>query len=135
MRRDTHRRALAATARVACAAALIACNPKTAPEGGAEPTAAVDVPDVAVEPETIDVSAEERSPDQPFAWADFPDDVQACRNQVTVECCTKVGEHLDSIGTQGEAIWDNRGDCCNKLEWRGPLACTPWGPPTPPAMA
>ena len=51
-------------------------------------------------------------------------------------CCQVVAEKVDrSWGNPdaGLGSWP-RTQCCSLLGWQGSMACTPWGPPTPPAM-
>lgn len=63
--------------------------------------------------------------------ADADGDVKAC--------CQTIAEKVDR---QIQGGWDEdagaytwpRTQCCSLLGWQGSLACTPWGPPTPPAM-
>jgi hypothetical protein len=56
-------------------------------------------------------------------------DVTARRSPRTRECCTEALEH---DGAQAKPRWA----CCSALPDNAqPPACTPWGPPCPPAMA
>jgi len=47
-------------------------------------------------------------------------------------CCQKLAD-FHSEADPGLSF-DNRAACCDALQWQGSMACTPWGPPTPPAM-
>ena len=53
-------------------------------------------------------------------------------SEEVLKCCTLQGEEVD---TSFDMEWEHRHFCCDALNWRGPRACTPWGPPTPPHMA
>jgi hypothetical protein len=136
---EIFRKALLATARVACCSALLSCTPRTEekkPEGAApQPTVAAPL---TPPPESRPASAS--------VPASVPaDPLEACRTHVhavfvlkseaasprTTECCTKVA---DSIGVGGTGTWRERSQCCELLGWSGPAACMPWGPPRPPRM-
>jgi hypothetical protein len=71
-----------------------------------------------------------------LADAGFPVHLDASA-EVTA-CCQVLAERQDRIWQDPDAGWDTsswpRGQCCAVLNWQGSMACTPWGPPTPPAM-
>jgi hypothetical protein len=134
--------ALAATARVACCAALVSCQkPTKAPETPSpvmeHATQQEEKPmeqkrEVSREPEPLVPSdafqscnpkIEQFLQTEPTSDQQTPEDVLAC--------CTLQGNEVDE--KQGLA-WENRAECCHFLNWQGPFACTPWGPPTPPVM-
>ena len=64
--------------------------------------------------------------DSTFSQGTSPD-------SATEECCQLVAEYIDHNWDEYDQ-WQYRSECCNLLEWQGSMACTPWGPPTPPAM-
>lgn len=54
----------------------------------------------------------------------------------TQACCQALAEDTDrhwGQGTPGHEF-TQRDACCTVLGWNGSMACTPWGPPPPPAM-
>ena len=51
----------------------------------------------------------------------------------TKDCCQEIALHHDSHRS-APPPWPERNQCCELLNWQGSLACTPWGPPTPPHM-
>lgn len=145
---DTFREALLATARVACCAALLqGCTASTAttateptkPEPAKSEDASVVLPSGAlpakegrlaqcrtvVAAEMARVKAQSKDPD-----AD-PADGKTTASASVKECCQTLAEAIEptEIGN-----WKERTYCCRQLEWRGSVACTPWGPPVPPAM-
>lgn len=136
--------ALAATARVACCAVLVSCQkPVKAP---VEPPPLMEHP--AQQEEKPVVSQESIAPLEP-ALPQPSTDFETCTPTIeqfvetkptpdqktpnaVLDCCTLQGNEVDD--KQGLA-WENRSDCCHFLNWQGPFACTPWGPPTPPHMS
>ena len=109
---ETHRRALLAAARIAGVASAIACSPKVATPPASELDACRDT-----------VRA---------AFAANPDD----RSEPVKTCCQALADAHDAQMARGasQSDWAERKDCCEALDWTGSMACTPWGPPTPPTM-
>lgn len=127
MRADIFNEALMATARVACCAALVGCVGKTQPVDTslADSGANTDSPaDTAVD--TLDECAEHVT--NVFAAS------EPTTTDTTEACCQMIAEDYDSRDLEGMETWTERDDCCELLEWQGSMACTPWGPPCPPAM-
>lgn len=130
------RRALLATARIAGTVALAGCAPTLAqvapvPTGTASP----DVPDDtdtgdAEEPATCPDLLDELVADTEAGLDPFDADAE------TAACCEELIADIDATGewptTQedSEEMWA----CCHALGWPTSMACTPWGPPAPPAM-
>ncbi|MCP4918343.1 MAG: hypothetical protein GY913_15645 [Proteobacteria bacterium] len=116
-----------ATARVACCAALVGCVPtKTPPDTAADSGAATDSPaDTAID------SLEECTEHVTEVFAE----ASPAPSDATEECCQTITEDYDTRDLEGMETWTERDDCCELLEWQGSMACTPWGPPCPPAMA
>jgi hypothetical protein len=130
MRSDIFQRALEATARVACCVSLLAACQKT-DEKIQEPT--------------------KTNNNQPTSTATDPLTLEECRehtvaaytsktatpNEYTDECCQMIAKDYDQSEDPmaGQSKWAERGECCGLLQWQGSMACTPWGPPCPPAMA
>lgn len=112
MRSDIFHEALMATARVACCAALVGCVPTKSPH----------------DTSLVDSDADTDSDSE-------LDPVEECMGVIDEECCQTVAEHFDEQDLEGMESWQDRDECCELLEWQGSLACTPWGPPCPPAMA
>lgn len=116
MRSESHRRALLATARIAAGAILLGGCPSPAP------------PDTLAAPEAVAPSDQDVATCTTVVEAtDFAkrvgDDVKAC--------CATLAEDADS---RGDMTFVKRSECCSELNWQGSMACTPWGPPTPPEM-
>ena len=140
--------ALLSTARVAGCVALIGCGPKTpttTPDGGvvagestpamaepAEPIAVIgDTPPPTTTKDAGECSAyvTERLGDwDPSGMGAPPDGWETPEG---LACCQVLAEAADADGS-----WDFelRHPCCSALGWLGSNACTPWGPPRPPAM-
>ncbi|MCB9743771.1 MAG: hypothetical protein H6740_14320 [Alphaproteobacteria bacterium] len=163
---QTFKMALRSTARVAAAAALVGCVPKTVTPD--DSSAAVD--DSASSADDTQVSADDSSATDDSAAADdsastddsassddsasaddsadplaecldtvaavFGEGGTGSPNDATAECCQEIAEYWDSVNLEGmDANWATRFECCELLQWQGSLACTPWGPPCPPAMS
>ena len=144
MKRDTFTKALSATAKIACCASLlnVSCKPKT---DVASPT------DTANSNQNIDTANSETGEPlsdfeecQPIIQAEFdnnsfPD--PATVPQEVKDCCALTAAYYDELaleaGDSGWEVlqnWTERDQCCSALEWSdGSMACTPWGPPTPPS--
>ena len=52
-------------------------------------------------------------------------------NSDVKECCQRIAESYGDL-LEGMDEWEERDECCAALDWQGSMACTPWGPPTPP---
>lgn len=125
------RRALWAVARVAGAAALIGCAPGTVGTTIPDtlPNSADDVPEPEPEPTCdelfVDLVAMAES-------GEHRDGIPAA----TEACCEDLIDEIDETGewptdpVEQNAQWV----CCEALGFPASLACTPWGPPAPPAM-
>ena len=144
MRSTTFQSALASAARVAGCAALIACRPPVSERAYSQlDTGGVVSGDSAYEPlETGTPQDSTTAPegdaeceaylDTTFADWDWETSLDEFRdNEDVIGCCLELGESSDA-----EETWDfpHRDPCCSLLDWQGPVACTPWGPPRPPAM-
>ena len=135
MTADLMQEALRATARVACCAALIGCGPAKAPPAQTPATQATTTPAEAPTDATESTTSAEPT-------------LETCREHVaqtlgqdkrgtdeTKACCVTIAEHYNKQHLEGMQQWTERMACCELLDWsRGGLACTPWGPPVPPAM-
>jgi hypothetical protein len=61
--------------------------------------------------------------------------------QEVKDCCSLTAAYYDELAMENGDFdwgviqnWTERDQCCAALEWSdGSLACTPWGPPTPPS--
>ena len=125
------RRALLAVARVAGAAALIGCAPGTV--GVTIPDTLPRVSDDVPEPEP-DATCDELLQEL-VVLSETGDHVDGLTDE-TAECCEEM---IDEIETTGQ--WPDDPEtqaaqwvCCEALGFPQSLACTPWGPPAPPAM-
>jgi hypothetical protein len=52
-------------------------------------------------------------------------------------CCTLLVHENDARIQDGGAdqlSMPYRDPCCDALDWRGSITCTPWGPPVPPEL-
>lgn len=141
MDRAIFQQALSATARVACAAALVGCvrNP----------------PDATVDDQTVDSVRGSDTGDSDTGGSDTGgsdtggsdtggDVIQECLDDLAThvgnspddadirDCCETLAVDWDFGGADQEV----RGMCCDLLAWDGQNfpGCTPWGPPRPPAM-
>lgn len=134
MSRQQLQRALRATARIAGVGLALGCAPTLA-EVDPTPSVYSDVGDL-----DTDTSAD----DEPAECADLLDDLVVAQqdgdfseaDRPTRACCEDV---IDAIRTvddwpvepEEQAIhWA----CCAALDYPAGLACSPWGPPSPPAM-
>lgn len=144
MRSTTFQSALGAAARVAGCAALIACRPPVSERAYSQvDTGGVVSGDSAYEPlETGDSEDSSTAPDSnaeceaylDYTFADWDWEVpldEFKSDDSVVGCCQQLGSTADA-----DQSWDfpHRDPCCSILDWQGPIACTPWGPPRPPAM-
>lgn len=114
LKRKSFETALAATARIACCASLMIMGCDT--------------------PKSKTLSLEECQSEISKAFAGRTD-------KTTEECCQMTAEYYDDLiwdsGTSNAELdpnWEYRDECCRLLDWTGSMTCTPWGPPTPPAM-
>jgi len=139
MNADIFQAALAATARVACCAALVSCQkPVNTPEApplmehASQQEEKPTVRPIPEEPKRPDVSAEFTACDQTIQ--EFlkiePIDDQNPSKEVLACCSLQENEVNQNVNIN----WKHRMDCCYFLNWQGSRACTPWGPPTPPHM-
>jgi hypothetical protein len=113
-KRRSFETALAATARIACCASLMVVGCNT--------------------PKSKSLTLEECQTEITKAFA-------GKTNKTTEECCQMTAEYYDDYiwdsGTSNSELdpnWAYRDECCELLDWTGSMTCTPWGPPTPPAM-
>jgi len=142
MKHEIQREALRAAARVAFAVGLLeGCTPAVAPAVAAapsEPPPSTDATPVVAEPADLYAKAEPTPPMSCEALVDVafpvPSEYPGQKRDVNEEvrtCCTQ----LVLAGTDAEHRWD----CCanaaeGALQQEVQGACTPWGPPMPPAM-
>jgi hypothetical protein len=140
---DVFQAALTATARITCCAVLVSCQ-KT-PVQPAEPPPMME----HAEQNETEPPKEEAPVERP-PIAKGSADFLACTPKIeahlkaepatpevpvpkeVTDCCTLQGTEIDN---NSMLSWNHRDECCDMLEWSGPFACTPWGPPTPPHMA
>ena len=137
MKEDVFMNALAATARIACCASLVgimACSEKSDDSA----TATTDTAPPAAEPE----SPASIAPDE----VNFDNCMEAIDNAFVdaevdhaplLECCLLTTEEVgyeDLYNNPDYAALNE--NCCSLIAEQGEFssACTPWGPPTPPAM-
>jgi hypothetical protein len=143
---EIRREALMAAARIACAVALVGCGPKsgaavTPPTDG---TPAVAQPAPAADPGSCEdtVAAAFAQPETPADdddagweahWAAQRAALAEARdNAEVVACCEQeIESKLDD--PSGAWDWEHLRACCDVTGMEN-VACTPWGPPTPPAM-
>ena len=135
MDRAVFQQALHATARVACAAALVGCvrNP---------PNASVD--SGVVNGDTADTSVDTGDTSTDTGSDTGTDEMGECLGELASQvgtnpkdkdiqdCCETVAVDWDLNGADGEV----RMMCCELLDWDAENfpGCTPWGPPRPPSM-
>jgi hypothetical protein len=136
MRADIFQKALMATARIACCAALFAgCNTK-------EPNNPTPKPD----PNKVADSQPDSTP------SDAAYTVDSCREHVTAvftaktqsqteqtkQCCSIVEQEYEqknnnALNATLSSDWKEASECCALLDFQ-PRGCYPWGPPCPPSM-
>ena len=160
MQRESFTKALRATAKVACAASLlnVSCKSK-APVEVATPTTTTIAEPFPGSSSDVDVSSpqiednlgrdSENDPTesefkecQPVINATFANDAFPMPDEISKEvkdCCALTAAYYDALSFKTgdfnlNTEWENRNQCCSALEWSdGSMACTPWGPPTPPS--
>lgn len=122
---EIFRKALAATARVACCSVVLGCAHR-APEAARPAESRAPAPGSSVgqapRPAGDDCQAHTRAV---FTEKTLPVSAR------TKECCRHIAAGVD-LRQLGD--WQERDSCCKLLDWQGPIACTPWGPPCPPAL-
>ncbi|TNE85177.1 MAG: hypothetical protein EP330_27655 [Deltaproteobacteria bacterium] len=132
---EARRRALRAAAAVA-AISLAGCGPRK--------TAAAPGPETAAAEQPAATEAGESPSDFATCEAEIASAVAAAGERKPLgedarDCCETMEKHYSGVMLDDPGAlqkWETRGECCDLLEWRGEgMACTPWGPPTPPAMA
>lgn len=139
---EIRRAAIRAAAKAALVAGLAGCggDPKPAPAGPsnaattepAAPAAAVDCTTLLAGLATV---KQDELPDgdpaktRPDVYGAVFADRARREAPETQQCCT---EELTRSGAQSKLRWE----CCSALPQDGQvgIACTPWGPPCPPAM-
>lgn len=79
---------------------------------------------------------------QPIIESTFANDARLEEVPTEVrDCCALTAAYYDALSFKTDVSnvdtigqWKYRYECCEALEWRGgSMACTPWGPPTPPS--
>jgi hypothetical protein len=113
MKKTTMEKALLATARVACCAAIvgIGCNEKIDPSDTGETT----------------LEDCQQLVERNIDWTSI------LITQETKDCCQRIAESYDE-NLEDLNDWEQRDECCEHLNWEDSMACTPWGPPTPPTI-
>ena len=138
MKRESFQNALLATARIACCSALFGVGCETKDDTVNTDTASTDT-STDTETEMDEVSECEEIVETAFTetWPEgtWPDSSEI--DQATKDCCQLIAENYDSLDDWNASMdWEYRDQCCSALDWQGGTnACTPWGPPTPPAMS
>ena len=151
MQRESFTKALRATAKIACAASLLNVGCKSKTPAVAAPTNTQTSPIEQPLQETpppfekdsdTDPTESEFKECQPVISATFANDAFPMPEDISQEvkdCCALTAAYHDalSLKTGDFALntgWENRNECCSALEWSdGSMACTPWGPLTPPS--
>ena len=158
MQRQSFTNALRATAKIACAASLlnVSCKSKT-PTEVAIPNNNIDSVDQEERPAGAfpeeNLLSDSFPPDtdptdtqyaecKPIITEAFADDSFPMPSEITQEvkdCCALTAAYYDALSAKTNDFnlimeWENKDQCCSALEWSdGSMACTPWGPPTPPS--
>ena len=159
MQRKSFTNALRATAKIACAASLlnVSCKSKTPAEVAAPNNSTVDttdeeplLPEESIEqmnipnehPDNNDPTETQYAECQPVISEAFSDDSFPMPSEVSQEvkdCCALTAAYYDALRVKTNDFnivmdWKEKDQCCSALEWSdGSMACTPWGPPTPPS--
>ena len=158
MHRQSFTNALRATAKIACAASLlnVSCKSKT-PTEVAIPNNNIDSVDQEERPagafpeenllsdpfpSDTDPTDTQYAECKPIITEAFADDSFPMPSEITQEvkdCCALTAAYYDALSAKTNDFnlvmeWENKDQCCSALEWSdGSMACTPWGPPTPPS--
>ena len=142
MNRVIFQQALHATARVACAAALVGCvrNVPRTVETGADPVQDTGTSDTG----SSDTGSSDTGSSDTGSSDTGSSDVQECLDDLATQVNTEPqdGEIRDCCETVAMDWGFNGADsqvrtmCCELLDWDGQNfpGCTPWGPPRPPSM-
>ena len=147
MQRESFTKALRATAKIACAASLlnVGCKSKTPTEVASPATSTIEEPNIEENLEldpSSDPTEREFKECQPVIRAEFANDTFPMPEEISQEvkdCCALTAAYYDALSFKTgdfslNTEWENRNECCSALEWSdGSMACTPWGPPTPPS--
>lgn len=149
MQRDSFTKALVATAKIACCASLlnVGCRTKTPIETPAPTPSSNDTTNII---EELPAPPKEKNATEAFeecvpvlteAFSDgvFPDGTTVSQN--VKDCCALTAEYYDNLAMANGIFdygvidsWTERSQCCAVNNWNdGSMACTPWGPPTPPS--
>ena len=143
---QTFQAALQATARIACCAVFISCQKQTTPTPEPPPMQEHAQqeqenknlqPPPSIEPATdysaayLACTTKIKEADQKSIESNTP---PSQVNPEILDCCNLQIDELAKLD-KNPFEWENRNFCCDALEWQGSMACTPWGPPTPPALA
>lgn len=130
MRRAIHLAALRMASKVALSGSVISCSASNAPAINATPSTEA-TPDTGIKSAPPPKKSCETTINEAFPKeGDYPGKKQDVSGEVVACCRAELLEHM--------SMAKHRWDCCanvskddNKLH----AACTPWGPPMPPAMA
>lgn len=153
MQRESFTKALIATAKIACCASLlnVSCKTKSPVEtpeplpNANESTNVVEKVEEVDQPRPRERASTERFEECAPVLADaFPEDAFPDSNTVSQEikdCCALTAEYYDNLAMANGFFdhgvidsWKERYNCCAVNDWNdGSMACTPWGPPTPPS--
>ncbi|MBM76683.1 MAG: hypothetical protein CMK59_14850 [Proteobacteria bacterium] len=161
MDEKTMKKALEATARVACCSFLIgaiSCQAKKEPSASEQvlpqsvEKTEVTAEEAKEEPKEVpkEVPKEEQAPLIRPSTIDYPDALMSCVEHINKEllierpqtvsdkaisCCHTVATHV--IDVDGHVFNWELGDVCCSVMDEEPMrsACTPWGPPMPPKMS
>lgn len=135
-------RALLATARIAGVVTLVGCGSARSGAPVASPTPSEEVASEEVAAQPADTEVSEVADTDPMATCEvvlgeLKESMRPKLDEDEKTCCTTYVEQLEAgEGALVEAFPDLRWTCCFGIERQSPsMACTPWGPPAPPAMA
>ena len=137
MREEIFINALAATARIACCAGLvgvIACGEKATDTAQSTDTATADTTDTAET--TQPLAPEEVNFDNCLTAINDAFVDETVDHSPLLECCLLTTEQLGYEELYDPSNAHVQENCCDLIAEQGEFssACTPWGPPTPPAM-
>ncbi len=115
-------------------------------DGYTENTGDCDDGDPAVFPGAADVSKDCGFAECNESIAGVFSEASPTPDAATESCCLLVAQYYDKNyddlddqedwDSDGITAWEHRYECCDLLGWSqsNTMACTPWGPPTPPEM-
>ena len=140
MQRNSFQKALMATAHITCCASLFGLGCRTMNKN-IDTSLSNNTDTSSDNLDSTAISSCEEIITEAFLENTFPD--PATISTEVKDCCTLTAEYYDALALQDDGSydwtvidqWTHRDSCCSATGWSdGSMACTPWGPPTPPSI-